>query len=265
MPTTYTHYRFGNHVLSKLSPVLQQQVTPWRGLFDIGLHGPDLLFYYKALSKNHVNQTGFSMHHQPGIDFFVPAASTIREIPEKAAALSYLYGFICHFALDSCCHPYIGEMIEKTGITHSEIEAELDRCLMIMDGLDPITYQPTAHLQAQKGYASVISRFFPAITEKEIAKSIHSIRFYCNALVCPQSWKRSLLFTGLKLAGCYDSIHGMVINYQPNPDCEEICIHLLSLYQGAIVTAVELIENYTSYLQGEQEPDKRFLHTFGET
>ena len=61
MPTTYTHYRFGKDVYKQLDISAQEMVDSFRGLYDIGLHGPDLLFYYQALSKNPVNQTGFAM------------------------------------------------------------------------------------------------------------------------------------------------------------------------------------------------------------
>ena len=35
-----------------------------------GLHGPDILFYYKPLRANAVNQIGFGMHARPAAEFF---------------------------------------------------------------------------------------------------------------------------------------------------------------------------------------------------
>ena len=49
MPTTYAHYKFGKEVMSALPRPLQNSIENKRALFDIGLHGPDILFYYKAL------------------------------------------------------------------------------------------------------------------------------------------------------------------------------------------------------------------------
>ena len=51
MPTTYAHYKFGNEVMSALPRPLQNSIENNRELFDVGVHGPDLLFYYKALTK----------------------------------------------------------------------------------------------------------------------------------------------------------------------------------------------------------------------
>ena len=135
---------------------------------------------------------------------------------------------------------------------------------MVMDGHNPITWHPTGHLKATRSNAQVIARFFPTIREKQIYRSIRSIRWYCNQLVAPQPWKRRLIYRLLKLGRSYDSVHGMIINYKPNPACATICTTLENLYLTAIPLAVELIINYQAYLLGDQKLDARFGHTFGE-
>ena len=54
MPTTYAHYKFGEEVIGALPRLLRSAIENNRELFDLGVHGPDLLFYYKALTKNPV-------------------------------------------------------------------------------------------------------------------------------------------------------------------------------------------------------------------
>ena len=44
MPAFYTHYRFGCDVLKQLPEDIRSICTAHRGLFDIGLHGPDIYF-----------------------------------------------------------------------------------------------------------------------------------------------------------------------------------------------------------------------------
>ncbi len=70
MPSTYAHYCFGKAVLSKLSENLQRIVFSSRALYDIGLHGPDLLFYYHPLTANRINAIGYGMHERPAGEFF---------------------------------------------------------------------------------------------------------------------------------------------------------------------------------------------------
>ncbi len=66
MPTTYAHYRFGRDVYKQLPDQAQSIIRSHGGLYNIGLHGPDLLFYYKVYQKTPVSQTGFAMHDRPG-------------------------------------------------------------------------------------------------------------------------------------------------------------------------------------------------------
>ena len=66
MPSTYAHRRFGADVLQQLPAALQDQIGKNRALFDVGLHGPDLLFYYHAAKSNPVSALGNAMHEQPG-------------------------------------------------------------------------------------------------------------------------------------------------------------------------------------------------------
>ena len=133
MPTTYTHYRFGKDVLDALPRRIRTAMETNRELFDIGLHGPDILFYYRALIPNSVSGQGYGMHKQMADLFFERAKKVIADADDKTMSRAYIYGFICHFALDSECHPYVEKMIQKSGIGHSEIEMEFDRYLLIED------------------------------------------------------------------------------------------------------------------------------------
>ena len=56
MPTTFTHDVFGKDVLKRLPAPLKETIKSAKGLYRIGLHGPDIFFYYRPLYKNHVNQ-----------------------------------------------------------------------------------------------------------------------------------------------------------------------------------------------------------------
>ena len=133
MPTTYAHYKFGKEVLSALPRPLQNSIEAHRELFDIGLHGPDILFYYNALKKDPVNEQGHTLHEQFADEFFHHAVEVIEKVKDPAAARAYIYGFICHFALDSECHPYVEKIMQVGRVSHNEIEMELDRMMLTED------------------------------------------------------------------------------------------------------------------------------------
>ena len=65
-----------------------------RELFDIGLHGPDILFYYRALIPNSVSGQGYGMHKQMADLFFERAKKVIADADDKTMSRAYIYGFI---------------------------------------------------------------------------------------------------------------------------------------------------------------------------
>ena len=104
-------------------------------LYRIGLHGPDILFYY-MVSKNPVTQFGIDMHHEKARAFFEEGMSQVRRNNDEAL-LAYLLGFGCHYMFDSACHPYVNQMAAEGVVPHIVLEKEFDRVLMEETGKDP--------------------------------------------------------------------------------------------------------------------------------
>ena len=230
MPSTYAHRRFGADVLVQLPRELREKITPYRPLYDMGLHGPDLMFYYRALQSNPVNRLGNAMHEQPGRVFFTRARGVVNTARNKNAALAYALGFVCHFALDSTCHPYVERYTRESGVSHCEIETEFDNQLMREDGLDPMHFFTAGHIRPNREFAKIIAPFYENVTADET----------------------------------YDVMHGLVANLQPNPRCEASDKELEALYQQALPLAVRLITEYVEGLSNGAPLDKAYDHTFGE-
>ena len=98
MPSTYAHYTFGERMLPLFPAKIRALIQENRALYDIGLHGPDILFYYKALCSNEVNAVGYEMHDKPGADFFAPAKEIWQQFRTDGASCAqhtaYLLGFL---------------------------------------------------------------------------------------------------------------------------------------------------------------------------
>ena len=148
MPSTYAHYRFGQEVLKELPNDIKKIIIKNKERYDIGLHGPDLLFYYLPLKTNEINSIGYNMHEKTGKEVFDTFRKMMTSKKQINHYLAYYYGFICHFSLDATCHGYIEKRIHESGVSHGEIEVEFDRFLMIEDGLNPISHHLTNHLVA---------------------------------------------------------------------------------------------------------------------
>lgn len=266
MPSTYAHYKMGQEVLSQLGEPASKIISAHKELFDIGLHGPDILFYYKPLFPHPINRIGYDMHGRSGYEFFSKAATVIKNFEtkrERFAALAYVYGFLCHFALDVSCHGYIDEKIKASEISHTEIEVEFDRLLMVEDGLDPLTQVLTNHIHPTIKNSHIISPFFPPATTDQVEKALEGMITNNKLLIAPGCFKRSFVLGLLKITGNYKEMHGLMVNREPNPMCADSNERLKALYADATKLAVRLIEDYRSWAFNPGQPDDIFSYTFG--
>lgn len=263
MPSTYAHYRFGREVLSKLPKEKRKIILKEQDLFNMGLHGPDLLFYYHPLISDPVNSKGYAIHSEAGIKFFRPAAKEIVRRSFSPDHLAYIYGVICHFALDRECHGYIDEKIAESGVSHAEIEVEFDRRLMICDGLDPVTHILTEHIRPEKSSARVISRFYSGVSPDCIYRAMQSYVFYNKLLLAPYPLKRNIIYGILKLSGHYDEMHGLIVNYKADPKCSDSNKELALRYGRALNKAIMLIGEFEESAKGKKPWNKLYNYTFG--
>ena len=166
MPTTYTHYAYGQDVFNKLPEQIQKSIEPYMDYYNIGVHGPDILFYYHSYHKNSVNQYGIKVHHEPAREFFKRAFKVFQVQKNKRAACAYLAGFMTHFILDSTCHPYVRKRIKETGISHTEIETDWDFQVLQKAGEDLDHYKRACHVKNRKEIAMVIAHILKNLRNK---------------------------------------------------------------------------------------------------
>ena len=236
MPSTYAHRRFGADVLVQLPRELREKITPYRPLYDMGLHGPDLMFYYRALQSNPVNRLGNAMHEQPGRVFFTRARGVVNT----------------------------ARYTRESGVSHCEIETEFDNQLMWEDGLDPMHFFTAGHIRPNREFAKIIAPFYENVTADETYGAMRGMVRVHHLLQATSPVKRWVVLTALKAAGTYDVMHGLVANLQPNPRCEASDKELEALYQQALPLAVRLITEYVEGLSNGAPLDKAYDHTFGE-
>ena len=261
MPAAYAHHRFGCDLLARLDAPLRRRITP-RALFDCGVHGPDVLFYYKPLSANPVSGLGYATHKLTGRVFFEQAARACADHPDKEAAFSYLCGVLCHFALDRECHPYVGKL-ERAGGSHLKIEAFFERYLMEKDGKDPLRTRQAEPLDPAGADAGVIAPFWPPLTEKEVAKAQRSQVWFLDLLCPPPGLRRKLTRGLIRLTG-KKSLADLVLPESPDAAFEESSEQLWELYQGALPLAEELIRQFDRHLAEGTPLGSGFDHTFDE-
>ena len=266
MPSTYAHYKFGKKVRKRLPQNIKNSIQKYDRLYMIGLHGPDIFFYYKPLCQNPVNTYGYHMHSRKGADVFSEMFNRSQELcgAEKEAVQAYIYGFLCHFALDRTCHPFVEEWINKSGIPHAEIEVEFDRALMIHYGLNPLKHKLTKHISTDIKEAEIIRYVFPQFSSSQIRKSLMQMKFFNNLFVAPGIIKRILVKGFIKLTGNSKEMSGLIVHYNMNEKCRDSTSTLIHLYYNAVDMAVEMItEMSAAFESGQIIPDEKYNHTFG--
>lgn len=261
MPTTYAHFHFGRRAEPLLPETAARAVRENRQLYDIGLHGPDILFYYQPLAGNPVGRLGGEMHDRPARDFFYPARAVYASAEDREGALAYLTGFLCHYALDSACHGYIEKKLTVSPLTHGQIESEFDRYLLEKDGKDVSHTDVTAHIVPSRENAAVIAPFFADITAGQIRRSLRLMKVCCD-LLSGRGWRRPVVDAGLRLTGQYEKLHKMVMAERPLPESGDSNLRLGKLLNRGLERFARLIGPYLAFLQGGPFPDG-LEQTFG--
>ena len=261
MPATYTHAVYGQMVLDQLEPALGERIQAHRPCYDIGLSGPDILFFYKPLAKNPVKELGYGMHKKPARAFFEKARKRIPKGQNPEAALAYILGFINHFVLDSQCHPLINQTVRELPISHSHLESELDAVLMRERGLDPSRTRVTEHIHPTRENAQVIAPFFEVETD-QVQKALDTMKRVLNLFVAPGRIKRGIVRAGLRLAGQYEGLEGLMIRREADPACAEICRTLRQQMEEAVPVSCRLIREFLEKQAGEEPLDPRYDRDF---
>lgn len=266
MPSTYAHYSFGRRVLSALPAPVYEELRPHLRLFDIGCHGPDILFFYHPLWPNPVSEAGREMHSRSARDFFELARRHILTYTcpeETAAAAAYLAGFLCHFALDSACHGAVETAAAAGGPGHLQIEMEFDRYLMVRDGLDPLSFPLTAHIRPRPAFAAAISDLLPGVTADKVEAALRSM-IRCHGLMhAPDGLKRAFLRRAAPHLPGLSELCGLLISETPSPACTGIRRELLGLYSAALPQACALILDFRRCCAQNQPLGPRYSRAYG--
>lgn len=257
MPTTYAHDLFGKMVYHRLDPEIQEKIKKYQTTYQIGLHGPDILFYVRPFHKNRFNQMAHRLHREEAAGFFERG----RELYQKTGneeILVYLLGFICHFMLDSTCHPYISEYMKKTGARHDEIETEFDRALMVRTGKDPFHYQPGSVIRIEKNSVDAISEVMEGMSHRDIVRALMGSKFYTRLPICDSEKKRKIKLAVARILFMYRLADGRIIRGEPKDICLESTQHLTQLFRQTVLEAAAMINEYYKQRNGSDRLNVRF-------
>lgn len=263
MPTTFTHYLHGQCVYHDIAN--KHYFDPnYMDYFNVGVHGPDIVFYYHFLNPKDKNKVGYDMHLMMGDELFTRFKQIYLQHTEKDKAMAYLCGFICHFALDSSFHPMIYRIQREGKFTHSLIETQLDRTLLTLKGVsDPTKYDLTQHIHPSLPLAQVISPFFESFDANTMLKSLQSQVNVHHLLHCNGIVKRKM-FTSVLSIPKNKFFRDLIMIDKDDPRLLPYVNELLPHWESSVSRAVKLIDNYVAFIHNRDSLDPLFHHDFEE-
>ena len=191
MPSCMAHYQFGQDILKTLNFTLRQLVTAYQNEFDIGLQGPDIFFTYQMVKNPNLLRYGLKWHGCSANQMFAPL---FQQKPKKASSFAYTLGLLCHYFLDSACHPYVFEHCRGLP-EHWKMEAAYDKAIMrrCAYGDERYPYLPIDMLDF-----TGIAMIWPNLPQHAVETSIYATHLFKKAF----DTKRALILLG-KLGKAY--------------------------------------------------------------
>jgi hypothetical protein len=259
LPGLYAHFLFGLKVKELLPEELGRVIENHREEYLLGLQGPDLLFYYYPLRKNPV--TGAKIHWEPASGFLKNAVGVLQQ-GNDAGGLAYIIGFICHFTLDSDCHPVIRSFMQQDGLSHVALEAEFDRMLMRRQKIDPDQFSPKPLIPQGSGATLCAEPFYPDAVRRQLDRSLCFMRCCLSILYSPRKMWKYMLKIAVFAAGFSKKGRGFIAGNVPDPESSQALDHLMVVFSGSLVTALEQIQNFLNAVEENVPLNARFSRNF---
>lgn len=111
MPGFAVHYLFGEELLKDYdNNYVKKCINRHQEVYNMGLQGPDLFFYFFLSPVLYKRNIGSIMHTKDVGAFkrnFIKSIKDMEDKDKRMIAISYFAGFLGHCTLDKICHPYV--------------------------------------------------------------------------------------------------------------------------------------------------------------
>ena len=181
MPAVFSHYYMAKHTKS----VCAVPCGMVKDAFNWGTQGPDVLYYSKGIKpRGSLRKCGVLMHHVNPELLFETFFDIYSAGGYSQTTLSYIQGFICHYALDRSVHPYIyylsRQLVTRDDILsvfiHNRIEHNIDVHVLLKEkhvGGDKVC--AVSVLPANREVLFEVSAFLTEVIRRIFKKRIRHI------------------------------------------------------------------------------------------
>lgn len=231
MPANYAFHRFGAEALRRLPEKQQRPIQRFRRLYNGGLHGADLFFYFQPMLQTPVGELYQTYHGMTGREFFTQACDLLKQNPSEGGT-ACLYGLLGNYCLNTQLSPLFREAMAQGSLSRTELEVELDRYLLCLDGKTPAHQQDVSpSFQMTRGECVTVSLFFPPATAANTYAAYRSMVFWTRRMAAK---KRGFAQTMLKF------VKGTFRDQMMPDHANHKCLHLDSAMADCCTRALEL-------------------------
>lgn len=242
MPAIYAFDRFGAQALATLPERQQRPIQRFRRLYNGGLHGADLFFYFRPMVQSQVRELYHTYNSMTGREFFAQACELLKNNPSEGAA-ACLYGLLASY----CLSVRLSELFSAQGgsCSRTELEVELDRYLLCLEGKTPAhTQDLSPSLKMTRGECVTLALFFPPATAANVYASYSGMVFWTKRLAAK---KRNLTRSLLK------ATQGSFRDQLMEDHANHRCLHLDSAMADCCAQALELYPEMARQLTAYRE------------
>lgn len=252
MPNFYTHLRFAGDVAQLLPPHLNEKIKPEWDSYCCGNFGPDPLYF----GGNRA--VGLALHHGSGRAALERYRTAVQK--ELPYSVSFASGYLLHFLLDSSLHPLVYEAMEKTGCTHRQVEGELDRLLLDMDGQLPREAMPVKSMP--RSFYYMAGKMAPEVTAEAYALGLKRFRMISMKL---WDWTGTPIRHVTNLASHLPKIHGLygaVLDTKPQKQLEGYLREMVEVYDKTVEYAPAFLTDCMEAMHRDTPFPKIMKHNF---
>jgi hypothetical protein len=262
MPSTYAHDIFARQVMERLPEPLLHICEEYPTQFLFGSQGPDFFYFYHPERKNNYTELGALMHSCTLNRFLRQILPILELYGTDSMEYAYILGFICHFALDSHCHPYVIPAVKELGFPHIAMETEFDRHLMERDGKNPLSYPLQDLIPTDQKTKKCLHHVFPDVPEDVIARCLTTYHFFRHLWVTPSRARYRITKAVLRPFPRSDYFCNFLIGEKPHPLAKTTNKEMDHLYETALSEAVSYLESFHKSFTKKEPLDVRFEKNF---
>lgn len=246
----YAQYRMGKALLDTMPQDMKRTVSRFRQLYDLGLHGPQLLEFCGQ---------GQKFLQQSGELFFQRVCRVVR-MDHSEAAMAYLYGLVAHYALSAACGEAIQQSAQALSLDVGHIQTEFDRYLLELDGHTPAyRYDRSRHIRLTPGECRTVAMFYPGLTGAVVGRGVKRMVRIMSMPVLPIGSRRNFVkkIMELRKEGAY------VMDAHPDHRLRRTNEVLLTQYQQALKSYPALLEQIQVRLRKKAKLSEDFAKPIG--